>query len=206
MPDELVRCIVFERRIAREALLDALLGKDFEPWSFAPCSSTTEDAPEAADNEEVVDEEILHSIIKKLSLAFDSDELSDMLAASAAPPPPFRIFGRGAAMVMVDAMPGEDFEEVIDEEILQSIITKLSLAFDSDELSVLVAFAAPPQPLRIFGRGAAMAMVDAEPSKYFEPWSFAPCSSTTEDAPVAVDNEEVIDEEILQSSSSHESD
>ena len=80
-------------------LLDAVLGKDLEPWSFAPRSSTTEDASEAADNEDVIDEKILQSKIKMLSLAFDSDELSDMLAASAAPPPPLRRSGRGAAMV-----------------------------------------------------------------------------------------------------------
>jgi hypothetical protein len=91
--------MVFERRIAREALLDAVLGKDLEPWSFAPRSTTTQAASEAADNEEVVDEQVLQSKIKMLSLAFDSDELNDMLAASAAPPPPLRCSWRSAAMV-----------------------------------------------------------------------------------------------------------
>ena len=99
MSDEFVRCIVFERRFAREALLDAMLGKDLDPWPFAPRSSTMQDASEAADNEDVIDEKILQPNFEKLSIAFDSDELSEMLAASAAAPPPLRRSGRGAAMI-----------------------------------------------------------------------------------------------------------
>ena len=90
MPGEFGRCMVFERRIAREALLDAVLGEYSEPLSFARRSSATEDAPRAADNEDVPDGEIPPSHIRKLSLEFDSEELSDILAAANAPPPPLR--------------------------------------------------------------------------------------------------------------------
>ena len=109
MPGESVGCTTFERRIVSprdssrasgEALFNAVLGEDFEPWSFAPCSSTTEVTSEIAYAEEVRDGEMLQSSIRKPSLGFDSDELSDILAAAAAaPPPPLRIFGHGAAMV-----------------------------------------------------------------------------------------------------------
>ena len=93
-----MRCTVFERRIARETLFDAVLGEDIEPWSCSS-SSTTEDISETAYTEEVLNEEILQSNIRKLSLGFDNDELSDILAAAAPPPPPPRISGCGAAMV-----------------------------------------------------------------------------------------------------------
>ena len=96
-----VRGMVSERRTARKALLDAVLGEDLEPWSFAPCSSATEDAPQAADDEEVLDVEILQSNVRKLSGTFHSDELSEILAASTAPPPPPRVSGRVAAMSRV---------------------------------------------------------------------------------------------------------
>ncbi|KAJ1477863.1 hypothetical protein T484DRAFT_1905574 [Baffinella frigidus] len=77
------------RRIARQALLDAVL--DAEPWSSTSSTSATQDAPKTAHNEdqadEVLDEEILHHSIGKLSLTFQSSSLRDILAASAAPPP-----------------------------------------------------------------------------------------------------------------------
>mmetsp|Transcript_14054 Transcript_14054/g.34086 ORF Transcript_14054/g.34086 Transcript_14054/m.34086 type:complete len:174 (+) Transcript_14054:131-652(+) len=82
LPGEFVSGMDLERRIAREACLDAVLG-NFEPWLFAPCSSATEDAPQAAQNEEAPG-----SKTRKLSLAFQSDELSDILTASAAAPTP----------------------------------------------------------------------------------------------------------------------
>ena len=92
---EFVRLASSERRTAREALLDAVLDKDFEPWAFAPCSSSTEDTLQAAE----IHEAILLRSIRKLSLEFESDELSDILAASAAPPPPLRRSGSSPAMV-----------------------------------------------------------------------------------------------------------
>jgi len=91
-----VRCVVFERQIAKEDLFDAVLGEDFESWSCSSCSSTTEDTLETAYNEEFLDEE---TDIRKLSLGFDNNELSDILAAAAAPPRPRRISGRGTAIV-----------------------------------------------------------------------------------------------------------
>ena len=94
-----MRCVVFERRIAKEDLFDAVLGEDLESWSCSSCSSTTDDTLETAYNEEVLDEEILQSDIRKLSLRFDNNELNDILAAAAAPPPPHRISGRGTAIV-----------------------------------------------------------------------------------------------------------
>ena len=86
--------MVFDRRIAREALLDAVMGKDSEPWPFARCSSATEDAPQAADNEEN---------IRKLSLEFDSEELSDILAAATATPPPLGKSVRGSPTRIIHA-------------------------------------------------------------------------------------------------------
>jgi len=101
--DEFVRRVSAERQIAREARLDAVQSKDLRPWSFTSFTSATEDAPKAAHtedyNEEVLDEEILQSNITRLSLIFQGDELNDILAASAAIPPPLRRSGRGAAMV-----------------------------------------------------------------------------------------------------------
>ena len=88
-----------ERQIAREALLDAVLGKDFEPWAFAPCSSATEDAHQAAHDEEVLDEDLLRSTIRKLSLTFQGDELSDILRRGSDPPPPLRSSGRSTVMI-----------------------------------------------------------------------------------------------------------
>ncbi|KAJ1482267.1 hypothetical protein T484DRAFT_1898006 [Baffinella frigidus] len=102
---EFVRRVSAERQIAREARLDAVLSNDLKPWSFTSFTSATEDAPKAAhnedQNEEVLDEEILQSNITRLSLIFQGDELNDILAASAAIPPPLRRSGRGAAMVSV---------------------------------------------------------------------------------------------------------
>ncbi|KAJ1482572.1 hypothetical protein T484DRAFT_3636062 [Baffinella frigidus] len=94
-PHEFDRLSSAERRIAREARIDVVLSNDFEPWSFAPHSSATEDAPKAAHNEEVLAEKILHHSITRLSLIFQSDELSDIVAATAAPPPPLRTSSRG---------------------------------------------------------------------------------------------------------------
>ncbi|KAJ1476302.1 hypothetical protein T484DRAFT_3113143, partial [Baffinella frigidus] len=95
---EFARLASVERRIAREARLDAVLSKDFEPASFTFSTSATQDAPEAAHNEEVLAEKILHHSITRLSLIFQSDELSDIVAASAAPPPPLRTSSRGATL------------------------------------------------------------------------------------------------------------
>ncbi|KAJ1484609.1 hypothetical protein T484DRAFT_1796414 [Baffinella frigidus] len=100
--DLFVRLACVERRIARKARIDTML----EPASFTPCAYATQDAPEAAQNdddqnEEVLDEEILQSKISRLSLIFQGDELSDILAAAASPPPPLLRSGRGAAMVSV---------------------------------------------------------------------------------------------------------
>ncbi|KAJ1479771.1 hypothetical protein T484DRAFT_1812972 [Baffinella frigidus] len=87
---EFARRVPAERRITRQALLDAML-VHVEPWSFTSSTSATQDAPNAAHNEnqaeEVLDEEILHDSIRKLSLTFQSSSLRDILAASAAPPP-----------------------------------------------------------------------------------------------------------------------
>jgi len=59
---EFVRRASAERRIAREARLDAVLSKDHEPWSFTSSTSATEDAPKAPhtedQNEEVLDEAV----------------------------------------------------------------------------------------------------------------------------------------------------
>ena len=93
--------MVFDRRIAREALLDAVLGKDSEPWSFARCSSATEDVPQAADNEEVPDG--VSSNIRRLSLEFDSEEPSDILAAATATPPPLGKSVRGSPTRIIHA-------------------------------------------------------------------------------------------------------
>jgi hypothetical protein len=98
------RLVSVERRTAREALLDDVLGEDFEPWSFARCSSATEDAPQAAPKEEVLDEERRSNSIRKLSLEFESGELSEILAASAAPPPPIRKSVRGSPTCSVYAL------------------------------------------------------------------------------------------------------
>ena len=76
-----------------------MLGKECEAWLFAPGSSTTKDAPQAAVNEDAIGKEILGPNIQKIGLAFNSDEPGDTLAASPPPPPPLRVSGRGAAMV-----------------------------------------------------------------------------------------------------------
>jgi len=55
--DEFVRRVSAERRIAREALIDAML-RHAEPWPFASCSSTTGDAPGTGHNKDQTDEEI----------------------------------------------------------------------------------------------------------------------------------------------------
>eukprot|EP00290_Baffinella_frigidus_P034196 CAMPEP_0180338130 /NCGR_PEP_ID=MMETSP0988-20121125/45755_1 /TAXON_ID=697907 /ORGANISM="non described non described, Strain CCMP2293" /LENGTH=167 /DNA_ID=CAMNT_0022326529 /DNA_START=72 /DNA_END=575 /DNA_ORIENTATION=- len=76
-------------RLEGEArILDAVLGKNLEKWSFDRIFSATEDAPQAAHSEKVLDEDIPHHSIRKASLAFQSDELSDILTASAAAPTP----------------------------------------------------------------------------------------------------------------------
>lgn len=97
---EFIRRVSAERHTGREARLDAVLSKDLEPWSF---TSATEDASKAVhtedQHEEVLDEKILQANIARLSLIFHGDELNDILAASAAIPPPLRRSGRGAAMV-----------------------------------------------------------------------------------------------------------
>ncbi|KAJ1479295.1 hypothetical protein T484DRAFT_1814801 [Baffinella frigidus] len=100
-PHEFARLASVEQRIAQEARLDAVLSKDFEPASFTSSTSTTQDAPEAAHNEEVLAEKILHHSITRLSLIFQSDEIIDIVAASAAPPPPLRTSSRGATMASV---------------------------------------------------------------------------------------------------------
>ncbi|KAJ1466706.1 hypothetical protein T484DRAFT_1860941 [Baffinella frigidus] len=83
------RRVPAERRIVRQALLDAVL--DAEPWSSTSSTSATQDSLKTAHNEdqadEVLDAEILHHSIGKLSLTFQSSSLRDILAASAAPPP-----------------------------------------------------------------------------------------------------------------------
>jgi hypothetical protein len=80
-----------ERRIVRQSLLDAVL-IHAEPWSFASSSSATKDPPKAAHKEvfdqEILDEQILQSNIRRLSCAFQGSSLRDILAASDAPPPP----------------------------------------------------------------------------------------------------------------------
>jgi hypothetical protein len=83
-----------ERRIARQSLLDDAL-IHAEPWSFISSTSATQDPPTAALKEvfdqEILDEQILQSNIRRLSLAFQISSLRDILAASAAPPPPLPI-------------------------------------------------------------------------------------------------------------------
>jgi hypothetical protein len=86
--DMFARLACAERRIAREARLDALLSNDLEPASSTSTSSS-QAAPEAEhnedQNEEVLDEKIIHLSITRLSRIFQSDELNDILAAAAAP-------------------------------------------------------------------------------------------------------------------------
>jgi hypothetical protein len=95
------RRVRVERRIARQALLDAVLGEDWEPWSCASCSSATQDAPEAVHSEvfgeeahnEDQTEEFLRSNIRKLSLTgkFQNSSLRNILTATATSPPPLPI-------------------------------------------------------------------------------------------------------------------
>jgi len=101
--NDFVRLPSAERRIARQALLDAVLSQDFEQCALTCSTSAAQDTPEAAHNEnqseEVLAGKIIHQSMRNLSFIFQSDELSDILTASAAPPPPLRRCGRGTATV-----------------------------------------------------------------------------------------------------------
>ena len=95
---EFARLASAERRIAREALLDAALSQYFEPLSVTCLTSATQDTPQAAHIKEVLDEDTLpFKSMRSLSFIFQGDELNEIFAASTAPPPPLRRLGRGAA-------------------------------------------------------------------------------------------------------------
>ncbi|KAJ1476301.1 hypothetical protein T484DRAFT_3642832 [Baffinella frigidus] len=107
---EFIRRVSSERRIAREALLDAVLS-DKEPWSCIASSSTPEDALEAAHTEDqieaVLEERILHSNITRLSRTFHGSSLLDIFAACTGPPPsPLPIACSGSAGSWRGAAPG----------------------------------------------------------------------------------------------------
>ena len=140
---EFVRRASTERRIAREALLDDVLGH-VEASSFSACSSATDDAPQAAHNEDQT-EEFLRTSISKLSFTFQSSSLRDILPASVGPATPLAIANISTLRSKYNEA---TIEAVLNEEMLHSNISKLTSIFQSSSLrDIFAAAATAPPPL-----------------------------------------------------------